>query len=71
MTSTCRIACWLIVVCGDARGGAPWRPWDDGGRHGWGVLFLPSFRLANRVSDVPQPQNHTKTTHCPTTYLRQ
>jgi len=40
-------------------------------RHGWGVLFLPSFRLANRVSDVPQPQNHPKTSHCPTTYLRQ
>ena len=53
------------------RGGAPWRPWDDGGRHGWGVFFLPSFRLANRVSDVPQPQNHPKTNHCPTTYLHQ
>jgi hypothetical protein len=21
--------CWLIVVCGGAGSGAPWRPWDD------------------------------------------
>jgi len=26
--------CWLIVVCGGAGREAPWRPWDDGGRHG-------------------------------------
>jgi hypothetical protein len=32
---------------------------------------LPSFRLANRVSDVPQPKNHPKTNHCPTSYLHQ
>ncbi len=24
--------CWLIVVCGGAGSGAPWRPWDDGDR---------------------------------------
>ncbi len=24
--------CWLIVVCGGARSGAPWQPWDDGDR---------------------------------------
>jgi hypothetical protein len=23
--------------------GAPWRPWDDGGRHGWWVHGLASF----------------------------
>jgi hypothetical protein len=26
--------CWLIVVCGGAGNGAPWRPWDDGDRQG-------------------------------------
>ncbi len=25
--------CWQIVLCGGARSGAPWRPWEDGGRH--------------------------------------
>ncbi len=30
-------ACWMIVVCGGTESGAPWRPWEDGGRHGrWG-----------------------------------
>jgi hypothetical protein len=27
--------CWLIVVCGSARSGAPWGLWDDGNRQGW------------------------------------
>jgi hypothetical protein len=27
--------CWLIVICGGAGSGAPWRPWDDGNRQGW------------------------------------
>ncbi len=27
--------CWLIVVCGGAGSGAPWRPWDDGDCQGW------------------------------------
>jgi hypothetical protein len=27
--------CWLIVVCGGASSGAPWRPWDDGDCQGW------------------------------------
>jgi hypothetical protein len=48
------------------RGGAPWRPYGNGGCHGWGVFFFPSFRLANHMSEVPQPQNHQKTNHCPT-----
>ncbi len=26
-------ACWLIVACGGAGSGAPWRLWDDGGCH--------------------------------------
>jgi hypothetical protein len=26
--------CWLIVVCGDAGSGAPWRQWNDGDRQG-------------------------------------
>jgi hypothetical protein len=32
-------ACWLIVVCGSTGSGAPWRLWDDSGRHGqWGTV---------------------------------
>jgi len=31
--------CWLIVVCSGAGSEAPWRPWDDGGRHRrWGTV---------------------------------
>jgi hypothetical protein len=36
-----------------------------------GCVFLPSFCLANCVSNVPQPQNRPKTNHCPTSYLCQ
>ncbi len=41
--------CWLIVVCGGAGSGAPWRPWVDGdrqGRRGMLLLALASFYLA-------------------------
>jgi hypothetical protein len=27
--------CCLIVVCSGAGSEAPWRSWDNGGRHGW------------------------------------
>jgi hypothetical protein len=27
--------CWLIVVCGGAGSGAPWRLWDNGDCQGW------------------------------------
>jgi hypothetical protein len=30
---------WLIVVCLDARWGAPRWPWDNGGRNGWKVCL--------------------------------
>ena len=46
-----RPSCLLIVVCGGARSEAPWRLWDDGGRHGrWvhGYLVVASFYLAKR-----------------------
>jgi hypothetical protein len=34
-------ACWMIFVCGDARRGAPWQPWDKGGHHGrWDTVWL-------------------------------
>jgi len=34
-----RPECCLIVVCGGAGSEAPWRPWDDGNRHGrWGTV---------------------------------
>ncbi len=32
---------WLIFVCCGAGWGAPRRPWDDGGRHGWNVCLAP------------------------------
>jgi hypothetical protein len=38
----------------------------------WGcVFFLPSFHLANHVSNVRQLQNQPKTNSCPTKYLHQ
>ncbi len=43
------------------RWGPPW----------FGCVFLPSFRLANCMPHVPQPQNHPKTNHCPTSCIRQ
>ncbi len=41
--------CWRIVVSSCARSGAPWRPWEGGGRHGqWDMVWLAlaSFYLA-------------------------
>jgi len=35
--------CWNIVGCGGTGSKAPWRPWNDGGRHGWWVDGLASF----------------------------
>jgi hypothetical protein len=40
---SCRTTFWLIVTCGAAGSGAPWRPWDVGGRHGQGVHGLLVF----------------------------
>ncbi len=34
-TDNSRPECWRIVICGGAGSGAPWRQWEDGGRHGW------------------------------------
>ena len=45
-TCNSRTECWLIVICGSTRSEAPWRPWDDGGRHGRWVHGLASFYLA-------------------------
>ncbi len=42
--------CWVIVVCGGAGIEAPWRPWEDGGRHGRWVHGLASFYLAKHTS---------------------
>jgi hypothetical protein len=55
MTWTCCKACWLIDVCSGAGGGH-----HDGhvvmAAAMVGVCFSPSsFRLANHVSEVPQP----------------
>jgi hypothetical protein len=41
--------CCRIVVCSSTRSGEPWRPWEDGSRHGqWGMvlLALATFNLA-------------------------
>jgi hypothetical protein len=34
---------WLIVLCGGTGSEAPWRPWDNSGRHGRWVHGLLSF----------------------------
>ena len=54
MIQSCRATFWLIVTCGGAGSGAPWGPWDVGGRHGWWVhvyLFLPTY-IACHVSAI-------------------
>jgi hypothetical protein len=43
MTQSCRATFLFIVACGGAKSGAPWWPWDVGGRHGWWVHGLASF----------------------------
>ena len=43
MTQSSRATFWLIVACGGAGSGAPWRLCNDGGRHGWWVRGLASF----------------------------
>jgi len=67
---TCCVACWLIVVCLGTGGGAPWRPWDDGGCHGWPVhvfcLALASFYLGTsrvRCPPTPYPTNNQPPIH--------
>jgi hypothetical protein len=47
-------------MCGGAGGGAPGRPWGDGGRHGWGVFYFSSLHLANCVSGVRPLKKPTK-----------
>ena len=54
---SCRATFWLIVACGGTRSGAPWRPWDVGGRHGWWVHGLLVFTNIHRVSCVRHPKN--------------
>jgi hypothetical protein len=64
MTKTYCIAYWLIFVCLDARSGAPWRPWEGCGRHGWHVcicLTLASFYLGICVTGVHQPNTQPTT----------
>jgi hypothetical protein len=36
---------WLIVACGSAGSGVPWRPWDNCSRYGWWMHGLASFYL--------------------------
>jgi hypothetical protein len=43
MKLSCCATFWFIVACGGTGGGAPWWPWDNGGRHGWWVRGLASF----------------------------
>ena len=48
-------------MCGGAGGGAPWRQWGDGGRHGRCVFYFSSLHLANCVSGVRPLKNQQKT----------
>jgi hypothetical protein len=45
MTQSCCATSWLIVSCGGVGSRAPWRWWDDGGRHSRWVRSLASFHL--------------------------
>ena len=42
---SCCATFWLIVACGGAGSGAPFQPWDVGGRHGRWVHGLLVFTL--------------------------
>ena len=57
MMQSCRATFWLIVACGGARSGAPWRPWDVGGRHGRWAHCLLVFTYMHRVSCISRPHN--------------
>jgi len=63
MAQSCRATSWLIVSCGGGGSRAPWRSWDDGGRHGRWVRGLASFHLGTSM----QPKNTPKTDPKPTT----
>jgi hypothetical protein len=45
MAQSCLVTSWLIVSCGGVGSRAPWRLWDNGGRHDWWVRGLASFHL--------------------------
>ena len=54
-------------MCLSAGSGAPWRPWDDGGLHGWVVFFylaLPRYtsrHVTPKTTPIPtqnQPLSH-------------
>jgi hypothetical protein len=47
---SCCATFWLIVTFGGAVSGAPWRPWNVGGRHGWWVHGLLVFTYIHRAS---------------------
>ena len=55
-TVLCCATFWLIVACCSNGSGAPWRPWDDGGRHGRWVRGLLAFTYVHRVSGVRRPK---------------
>ena len=52
MIQSCPATFRLIVACGGAGSGTPWRPWDVGGCHGWWVHDLASFYLFFACRDV-------------------
>jgi hypothetical protein len=54
MTQPYCMTCWLMSLCLGARGGAPWRPWYDGGRHGSSCL---SIYVSFVRETVPFPPN--------------
>jgi hypothetical protein len=67
-----RPVCWLIVACGGARSGAPWRQWDDGDHQGWrGTLYLAlaSFYLANTHITTHNNQSKRPHRHCTDNYI--
>jgi hypothetical protein len=57
MIQSCRAIFWLIVTCGGAGNGAPWRPWDNGSHHGRWVPGLLALTYVHHVSGVRCPKN--------------
>jgi len=55
---SCHTKFWRIVACGGTGSGAPWQPWDVGGRHGRWVHGLLVFTNIHRVPCcVRRPKN--------------
>ena len=68
MTQSFRATSWLIVSCGGVGSRAPWRSWDDGGRHGRWVRGFASFHLGT-LHVRCQPSIKSRQRECFNSYI--